>query len=136
MVKEREVLPVKRLPRVCTIEEPNSYIAYDFRFEVPDIHAHPRVLLGVKGFPVGCAATSAAAHSAQGFVALNVRIGAFRVSMNHDGANVVVGPERAQSSTNRAIAIGDLRWTVWNLNSNGTAVTCGFEHVSVPAVNG
>jgi hypothetical protein len=54
--------------------------------------------------------------------------------MNLDGADIVVGPERAESSTNGAVAIGDFGWAAWNLNSNGTAVTGGFEHVLAPAV--
>jgi len=48
--------------------------------------------------------------------------------MNLDGANIVVRPERAQSSANRAIAVGDLAWMTGNLNTDRAAVTSGFEH--------
>lgn len=122
------VFPIERLPRVRAIEESNSHIADDLRVEVPDIHAHPLVF-GIEGFPVGCAAAGTAADCAQCLVALNVFGGVLRVAMNLDGANLVVGPERAQSSTNGAIAIGDLSWTTGNLNLYSTAMTRGFEHV-------
>jgi hypothetical protein len=120
---------------VCAIEEPYSYIADDLRLKVSDIHAHPLVLLGVEGFPVGCAAAGATADSTKGLIALNVLSGVLWVAVNPDGADIVVGPERAQSSTNRAIAVGDLSWMSGDLNSNGTAVTRGFEHSSTPAVD-
>ena len=65
---ELEVFPVERLPRVCTVEEPDSYIADHLGFKVPDIHAHPGVLSGVQRFPVRCASAGAAAYRAQGLV--------------------------------------------------------------------
>jgi hypothetical protein len=84
---------------------------------------------------VRCAAAGSAADSAQGFVALNVLVRVLWMSVNRDGAYIVVGPQRAQSSTSRAIAVGDLSWATGDLNSNGTAVTRSFEHSSAPTVN-
>jgi hypothetical protein len=80
------------------------------------------------------AAAGSAADSAQSLVTLNVLVGVLRVSVNRDGAHIVVSPERAQSSTDGAIAVCDLSWTTGNLNSNGTAVTRSFEHSSAPTV--
>ena len=82
-----------------------------------------------------CAAAGSAADSTQGLVALNVLVRVLWVSMNRDGTYIVVGPQRAQSSTSRAIAVCDLSWATGDLNSNGTAVTCSFEHSSAPSVN-
>ena len=128
------VFPIESVPGVRSVEQPDSYIADHLWLEVPDIHAHPRVLPGVQRFPVCGASANTAAYCAQSPVTVNVLVGAFRVSMNPDGADIVVGPERAESSTNGAVAIGDFGWAAWNLNSNGTAVTGGFEHVLAPAV--
>ena len=66
--------------------------------------------------------------------ALNVLFSVLGVAMNFDGANIVVRPERAQSSTNGAVAVGDLGRTTGDLDLNGTAVTCGFEHDSATIV--
>jgi len=84
---------------------------------------------------VACTAAGATADRSQSLVALNVLVGVFGVAMNLDGTNVVVRPERAQASTNRAIAVGDLSWTTGDLNSDCTAVTRGFEHSSAPTVD-
>jgi hypothetical protein len=130
-----EVFPVERLPGVRAIEESNADITDDLWIEVPDVHTQPLVLLSVQGFPVGCAAASTTPDSAQSLVALNVLVGVFRVALKLDGADIVVGPERAQSSANGAVAVGDLSRTTRDFNLNGTAVTGSFEHASAAMVN-
>jgi hypothetical protein len=128
VVRLLQVFPVESVPGIRAVEQPDANVTNHFRFKIADIHTHPCVLLGVQRFPVRGASTHATAYGAQRLVALNVLIGTLRMAVNFDGANIVVRPECAQSSTDGAVAISDLCRSSWNLNMNGTAVASGCEH--------
>jgi len=60
--------------------------------------------------PVRNAATCCAAHCCKCPVALDVLLGVLRMASDADGAELVVGPKRAQTAAEGAVAVSGLLW--------------------------
>src|SRR5687768_10129293 len=95
---------VDELPRVRTVQTPNSYRGNEFWIEVPQVHAMLRARRWLQGLPMCDAPASSAVNRAQRLVSLDVLRGGFRVALDLDRAELKVDPRSADAPAQRAVA--------------------------------
>jgi hypothetical protein len=95
---------VKKLPGLCTVEPADANGGYVRRIKVSDVDAHSAALRAIHWLPMSDATTSCAPYESE--VLVSPRIARCRTSSSgyRDLIPVIVGPQGAVATTNRAVA--------------------------------
>lgn len=119
---------IQEFPGRRPVEMPHSHSGNGTGLEVAGVYAYPAVFVWLYRFPVRDTSACGAPDELEILLAPGVTHDHARLSTDRDVLELVIRPERAVATADRAVAACQTARLSWDIDADGAAVTGSGEH--------